>query len=217
MSNTVRVLVVEDEPLYRLGLCSQLFTCPGIEVVGAASSGDEAIELAERLEPDAVLMDIELGSEPNGITAGQAIKSSAPLTAVVLLSSHNNKEYLSIAEEAGGWSYLLKKNVHDTDTLMRAIKGAAWGLIVLDSELTEHLKPRIETPLARLAEEQVRVLVLASQGHTDGGIAAKLQLADEDVRRLLSDIYEAMDIPLDGDVDPRVKAVLAYLDQTRSV
>ena len=215
--NVVRVLVVEDEPLYRQGLFSQLSECPGIEVAGAASSGQEAIELAERLDPDVVLMDIELGGDPNGIQAGKAINSTLPHTGIVLLSSHSNKQYLTMAEESGRWSYLLKKNVHHTDTLVRAIQGAAWGLVVVDPELTEDLKPRIETPLARLSEGQLKVLVLVAQGYSDEDIAAQLKIDDErTVPEHLTDIYQVLDIEQDGQVESRVKAVLAYLDQTRS-
>ena len=217
MKNIVRVLVVEDEPLYRKGLCAQLSDCPGIEVVGAASNGEEAIELAERLDPDAVLMDIELGGATNGIQAGQAIKSASPVTGMVLLSSHNNRQYLALAEEAGGWSYLLKKNVLDVDTLVDAIEGSLWGKVVVDPQLMTGLTPRPGTPLSGLAEERIKVLELVAQGYSDAAIAVELQVADVGtVKEHLAAIYRGLDIPPNGDVDPKVKAVLAYLDQTRS-
>ena len=216
--NVVRVLVVEDEPLYRQGLCSQLSACTGIEVVGAASSGQEAIDLAEELDPDAVLMDIELGGEPNGIRAGQIIKSASPLTGMVLLSAHANKQYLAMAEEAGGWSYLLRKNVLDVDTLVDAIDGSLWGRVVVDPLLIAGLGPRPGTALSRLGKERVNVLELVAQGCSDVAIAAKLQISNgSTVREHLDGIYRGLDIPSDGEVDPKVKAVLAYLDQTLSV
>ena len=216
--NVVRVLVVEDEPLYRQGLCSQLSACPGVEVVGAASSGQEAIDLADKLDPDAVLMDIELGGEPNGIRAGQIIKSASPITGMVLLSAHNNKQYLAMAEEEGGWSYVLKKNVLDVDTLVDAIDGSLWGKVVVDPQLIAWLGPRPGTPLSRLGEERINALELVAQGLSDAAIAAKLQNPEEStVREHLNGIYRGLDIPSNGDVDPKVKAVLAYLDQTLSV
>ena len=215
--NIVKVLVVEDEPLYRQGICLQLSTYPGIEVVGAASNGQEGIDLAETLDPDAVLMDIELGGEPNGIQAGQAIKTASPLTGMVLLSAHKNRQYLAMAVP-NGWSYLLKKSVPDVDAVVEALEGSMWGKVTVDPELLTELEPRPGTPVSRLSEEQIELLELVAQGHADAAIAAKLQIADGvAVRERLADIYRGLGVPPDGDVDPRVEAVLAYLEQTHSL
>ena len=214
----VKVLVVEDEVLYRQMLVTQLSAFDDVEVVGEAPSGQEAIELAEELSPEVVLMDIQLQDEINGIEAGQNIMTAAPTTGIVLLSMHADKQVLeaTLGEGSSGWSYLLKTNVRDADTLARAIRGSAWGMVVVDPELTEGLQAREDTPLGRLTNEQLKLLELVAQGYTDAAIASKLRYgAVSAVGQHLTAIYEALDITSDGDVNPRVKAVVTYLEQTR--
>ena len=83
--------------------------------------------------PEVILMDIELGSGPNGIETGHLIKKEKPNVGIVILSVHKDKEYIASLsmEEASGWSYLLKQSVGDTAALSRAIEGAASGFVVL--------------------------------------------------------------------------------------
>ena len=106
----VSVLIVEDEGLFRDMLKISLNSLPGMEVVEAVSDGGAAIETAGQLQPDVVLMDIELGSEPNGIEAGKSIKQSHEDMGVIILSAHKDRQYLNMmaADEYSGWSYLLK-------------------------------------------------------------------------------------------------------------
>jgi DNA-binding NarL/FixJ family response regulator len=130
----VKVMIVEDEGLFRDMLKISLSPVPNLDVVGAVGDGNAAIESASRLDPDVILMDIELGSDPNGINAGRAIKSENPDTGIVILSSHRERQYISLiaVEESSGWSYLLKQSVSDAGALARAIEGAASGLVVMD-------------------------------------------------------------------------------------
>ncbi len=217
--NGITVLIVEDEHLFRQLLISQLSGHPEVTVVGDASSGQEAIEKADSLKPDVILMDIELGSGPNGIAAATTIRSAEPTTGIVLLSMHKDRQYLSatIADQAAGWSYLLKKNVRDAEMLVRAIKGSSWGMVVVDAELTDELRPRADTPLGSMTDEQLKLLELLAQGYTDAAIATKLHFTDgEAVQERLEAIYQTLGIESDGAVKPRVKAVVAYLGQSRS-
>lgn len=217
--SAVKVLIVEDEDLFRQMLISQLTAHPEIEVVGDTASGEEAIELADRLGPEVVLTDIELGRGINGIQVGKTIKSAAPTIGVVLLSVHNDKQFLSetIGDQPAGWSYLLKQNVRDAETLVRAIKGSAWGIVVVDPQLIEEQKPRDNTPLARLTTEQLTVLELVAQGYTDEAIAEKLSIGDAlGVRRVLEELYPILGLQRDDSIDPQVSAVIAYLEQSRS-
>ena len=163
---------------------------------------------------------IELGSRPNGIEASKAIRAASPTTGVVLLSAHNEKQFLAatIEEEPGGWSYLLKQNVRDTETLVRAISRASWGILTIDPQLTDGLEPKSDVPLGRLTGEGLNILELVAQGYTDAAIAAKLHIVDEVVvRGHLSGICQTPGIAPDAGVDSRVSLVLAYLDQTRSL
>ncbi len=89
--------------------------------------GNAAIQATGQMRPEVVLMDIELGSNPNGIEAGKAIKSNHPDMGMILLSAHKDREYVSLiaSDEMSGWSYVLRQSVTDADASVRAIEGVA--------------------------------------------------------------------------------------------
>lgn len=130
----VKVLIVENEGLFRDMLKISLGAIPNLEIVGAVCDGNAAIQATGQMRPEVVLMDIESGSDPNGIEVGKAIKSNHPDMGVILLSAHKEREYVSLiaSDEMSGWSYVLKQSVTDADALVRAIEGAACGLVVMD-------------------------------------------------------------------------------------
>ena len=109
---------------------------------------------------------------------------------------------------------LIKRNVRDIDTVLRAVKGAAWGLLVIDPTLTEALKPLQGAALSRLEPGQLKVLELLAQGHSNQAIARELVMEPTEVQRNLAQIYSSLEIDMRGDVDPRVAAVRTYLEQT---
>jgi DNA-binding NarL/FixJ family response regulator len=207
-----RVIVVEDEQSFRQMLLSQLSRDPQIDVVGEAASGEEAIELADELDPEVMLMDIELAGGMTGIEAGHRIKAKRPSMGIVLLSNHRAKQFIV---SMAGWSYLLKKNVRDLDAVARAIKGAAWGMIVVDPAITESLQPRSDSPLAQLEAEEVKVLELLAQGYSELAIAQEIGIRLSVVRSALSNVYFKLGILEDGRADPRVMAVRIYLEDTK--
>ena len=209
--SATRVVIVEDEPLFRQMLRAQLSADPELEVIGEADTGEAAIELARKLTPEVMLMDIELGEGITGIEAGYAIKAEHPTTGIVLLSNHKAKQFIV---SSGGWSYLIKRNVRDVDTVLRAVKGAAWGLLVIDPTLTEALRPKQGEALSRLEPVQLKVLELLAQGHSNQAIGRELIMEPTAVQRNLAKIYSLLEIDMRGEVDPRVAAVRTYLEQT---
>ncbi len=213
----VRVLVVEDEGLFRDMLRTALAAQPVVQVVAAAASGEEAVREAERVEPDVVLADIELGPGLNGIEAAARIRAKHDAMGVVLLSAHRDKQYIASlpAGEARGWSYLLKSSVTDTATLVRAIEGAAAGLVVLDPALVDALRPRPRSPVDALSERQRQVLALMAKGYSNGAIAQELVLTEKTVENYVGGIFQALGIDRGEAVHQRVKAVLAFLEGTQ--
>ena len=169
--SATRTIIVEDEPLFRHLIQSQLSKDPDIEVVGEASTGEDAIGLAERCKPEVVLMDIELGKGISGIEAGFAIKFARPNTGIVVLSSHVSKQFIV---NSGGWSFLLKRNVRDISSVSRAIRGASWGMLVIDPQITELLGPRMSTPLIKLTVDQLQLLERVAHGLSDAVIAQEM-------------------------------------------
>ncbi len=209
--SATRVLLVDDQRIFRVMLREILSAIPDIELLGEATNGHEAIEMAQRLAPDVVLMDIELGSEPNGIQAGHTIKAHRHATGIVLFSTHNVREFIV---NAPGWSYLLKNNVADVDTLVRAINGAAWGMVVVDPEVVEAMEAGSDTPLRRLSPGQTKVLELMTQGYDNANIATKLLINETVVEEWQDVIFHELSVEREDGVDPRAKAVSAYLGQT---
>lgn len=215
---SVRILIVENEGLFRDMLRTVLSTQNRMEVVGVATNGREAIALSEKLDPDVVLMDIELGSEPNGIQAAYTIKEKKPSIGIVILSMHYDRQYIASLpmDRASGWSYLLKQNIEDIGALARAIEGAVAGLMVLDPQVISALKPKPNTALSRLTPRQREVLELIAQGYNNAGIAEKLVIGEKAVENYINSIFQELGIDRNAQVHPRVKAVLTYLEETRA-
>jgi DNA-binding NarL/FixJ family response regulator len=209
----IKVMIVEDEGLFRDMLKISLGSVPNLEVVEAVSDGNRAIETAGRLRPDVILMDIELGSEPNGIAAGRAIKQEHPEIGIVILSSHRERQYLSLvaAEESSGWSYLLKQSVSDAGALARAVEGAASGLIVMDPTVVNSMKPRKGSITSGLTPRQQEVLSMMAQGYNNAAIAEKLVLGTKSVENYINAIYQELSLSHNGPLHPRVQAVLNYV------
>ena len=209
-----RTLIVEDEPLFRQLIQDQLSGDPNIDVVAEASTGEDAIGLAEEFQPDVVLMDIELGNGMSGIEAGFAIKFAWPDTGIVVLTSHISKQFIV---NSGGWSYLLKRNVQDISSVVRAIRGASWGMLVIDPQITEMLNPRTDTALGRLTVDQLRLLERVSHGLSDVAIAQEMEMEEPEIALRLIEICNVLGIQLDSRIDTRVAVVKAYIDQTRII
>ena len=209
----VKILIVEDEGLFRDMLKISLSSIPDLEVVGTVSDGDTAIETARRLLPDVVVMDIELGSEPNGIAAGRTIKEENSDIGIIVLSAHREREYLNLVtnDDYAGWSYLLKQSVSDAGSLVRAIEGAASGLVVMDPCVVNSMKPHTGSVSARLTPRQQEVLAMMAQGYNNAAIAEKLVLGTKSVENYINAIYQELSLSHDVALHPRVQAVLSYI------
>jgi DNA-binding NarL/FixJ family response regulator len=211
-----RVLIVEDEALFREMLLQFLDRQAKIEVVGAAGNGHDALRLVERTSPDVVLMDIELGSEPDGIRTAHLIKAAQPSVGIVILSMHRDKEFMAYIPErkATGWSFLLKQSIRDGAALVRAIEGASWGLVTVDPAVMERLRPRRRSILERLTLTQLGILREMTAGYTDSAIGKKLGMSEDTVSRMVMTIYDDLHITPYHALDQRVKAVLTFLKET---
>ena len=209
----------DDESLFREILVVALEKEPLINVVGAAVSGAEAIEMVKDTAPDVVLMDIELGDGPNGIIIATEIKKAFPKTGIVVLSAHRDKEFLAafLYEGTIGWSFLLKQSVADIRSLVRAIQSAAAGQVTMDPAVMSDLFPRHKSLLERLTFAQMEALMFMASGYADSAIAAELRIDEDLVGPLLQTIYSDLHIDKSGAVDQRVQAALVYLQETAQV
>lgn len=212
--DTTRIVVVDDEDLFRELLCHTLSAQQDLEVVGVAMDGESAVDVAREQKPDVVLMDIELPGEMDGIEAALKIKNERPETGIVILSSHNERRYVTSLpiDEIGGWAYLLKQTVPDMATLTRAIHGSKAGMVVLDPAVVANLRPRKGSAVARLTPRHQEVLQLLAQGHNNAGIAQQLSLSEKSVETYINTIYQELHLSKEPGIHARVKATLIYVE-----
>ena len=213
-----RLLVVDDEALFRELLCRTLSTEPGLEVVGVAGDGETAVRLAKQDKPDVVIMDIELPGKLDGIEASLQIKKERPKTGVVILSAHSERRYVTSLplEDIQGWAYLLKQTAPDLATVVRAIEGSKAGMVVLDPTVVAGLRPRQGSAVARLNPRHQEVLELLAQGYSNAAIAQLLKLSRKSVETYINAIYQELHLSHEQDIHARVKATLLYLESSRS-
>lgn len=211
-----RLIVVDDEPLFRELLRSTLSAEPGLDVVGVASDGESAVLLARKEKPDVVIMDIEMPGKLDGIEASLQIKRERPETGVVILSAHSERRYVTSLplEDMQGWAYLLKQTAPDLATVVRAIQGSKAGMVVLDPSVVSGLRPRQGSPVARLNPRHQEVLELMAQGYSNAAIARLLKLSRKSVETYINVIYQELQLSHEEDIHARVKATLLYLESS---
>jgi len=194
----IRVAVVDDQRLFTKGLSGLLEMLPGVEVVGVAYNGEEAVALCSEEEPDVVLMDISM-PKMDGISATREIKDLLPQTAVVILTGHEEDEHVFEGIKAGAQGYLLKDS--DPEDLSRAIHTVYAGNTIIAPDLAQKMlntfeggrpgKPRLAPPLTERELEVIRAL---SRGMSDRQIAQSLGISEKTVRNHTSNIYRKLHI-----------------------
>ena len=185
---TIRILIVDDHAIVRMGLASILGTKNDLEVVGDAEDGADAVRKAQRLAPDVVLMDIVM-PEMDGATATAEILKSCPGTKVLVLTSFGEADGIVHALDAGA-SGALMKNI-DYSELVEAIRSVAAGKSVIAPEIQKIL--RESPPIPELTERQRDILLSMSRGLTDADIATQLKLTPNSVREHITTIFNKLD------------------------
>jgi DNA-binding NarL/FixJ family response regulator len=189
----IRVLISDDHGVVRQGLRMFLSLDPDIQVVGEASDGREALEMARELVPDVVLMDL-LMPVMNGIEATRAIRSALPEVEVIALTSVLEDASVTDAIRAGAIGYLLKDT--NVEELHRAVRGAAEGRVQLAPEAAARLMREVrapESPEALTARES-EVLELLARGHANKQIASELYVSEKTVKAHVSAILKKLGV-----------------------
>jgi DNA-binding NarL/FixJ family response regulator len=174
-----RVVIADDHELARAGLRAMLTGQRGLEVVGEAANGHEALILCRRLQPDLALIDVRMPKQ-DGLATCRAIKQECQETSVILITIHENPEYLFEALKAGAAGYVLK-DISQPE-LITSVQGVLRGESMLNKELVMRLLQRLatqtphqeEVPTDRLSQREREVLQLLSQGQTNREIAQNL-------------------------------------------
>jgi DNA-binding NarL/FixJ family response regulator len=190
MGNKLKVLLVDDHALVRRGFRRMLEDEPTFQVVGEASDGLEAVDCAEKLQPDVIVMDCAL-PQINGIEASRRILACRPETAILMLSMHSEDTLVRQALEAGAKGYVLK-NAMDLD-LVSAIKKVAEGKTVLDPQISRggNLKGERDTGLT---PRELEILQHIVAGKSNKEIATQLNLSVNTVSVHRANIMDALGI-----------------------
>ena len=196
----VRILIVDDHTITRLGLRTLLHGVNGLEVVGEADSVVSAVAEASRLRPDLLLLDVRL-PDGTGFDACRQMQKLGLEIRVLILTSYADDETVFESIAAGADGYLLKEI--DSDGLLRAIKEVVAGKSVLDPAVTRRVLSRVrlreskvesKSKLELLSVQEGRVLALVAQGKTNKEIAAEMGLSDKTVKNYLSNAFDKLKI-----------------------
>jgi DNA-binding NarL/FixJ family response regulator len=189
---STRVLIADDHPVFRAGMVTVLQDLDGIEVVGQAADGDEAVAAVAEHRPDVVLMDLRMPGV-GGLEATARIRVEHPDTAVIVLTMDSDDDSIFAALRAGARGYLLKEA--DGLDIERAIDGVARGEAVFGSGIAERVlaffasgRRPTASPFPQLSPREHEVLELIAQGLDNPQIARRLVLSDKTVRNRVSDI-----------------------------
>ena len=193
----IKLLLADDQLMFRQGLASLLSLKTDLEVVGEASNGKEAIALAESLQPDIILMDVRMPI-CNGVEATKVIHQCFPWIKILVLTTFDNDEYVWQSLEAGALSYLLKST--SSDEVITALRSLNRGQSQLDSAIAQKVFARLK-PLTKKVDYQslfsnreLAVLRLLGQGKSNKEIAKSLHLSEGTVRNHLSNIFCKLDV-----------------------
>ena len=195
----IRVLLVDDHEVIRVGLRTVLGQTQGVTVVGEAGTMADAIQQTQRLRPDVILMDVRL-PDGSGVEACREILGALPGTRVIFLTSYDDDDSVLAAVLAGAHGYVLKEI--DSSALREAIRSVAKGQSILDSTVTERalrwlrgLHDLPATPGAdQLSSQEERVVALVAEGKTNKEIAVALGLSDKTVKNYLANVFQKLRI-----------------------
>lgn len=194
----LKVLVVDDHEVVRIGLTSLIGRHEGFEVVAQAATGTEAVEQAIRHQPDLVVLDVLL-PDKSGIEACREIRAACPNSRVLMLTSHANDEAVFQAIMAGASGYILKQV--GSNPLIDALKAVAGGASLLDPAVTTQVLDRMRQMARRsdpsqnlLNEQERKILSLIAEGKTNREIAHEIYLGERTVRNYVSNILSKLNL-----------------------
>ncbi|HET7058353.1 MAG TPA: response regulator transcription factor [Nitrospiraceae bacterium] len=200
-AHPIRLLMVDDHEVLRLGLRTLFSEAGGFELVGEAGTMAEAISMARELDPDVILMDVRL-PDGSGVEACREIRTQRPQTRVLFLTSYADDDAVLATIVAGAQGFLLKEV--GSEELLRAVRAVANGQSILDPAVTQRVLARVQTLSSSststepkeepLSPQERRVLALVAEGKTNKEIAVALNLSEKTVGNYLGNVFQKLNI-----------------------
>ncbi len=195
----LRILIADDHPLFRKGMRALLTATPGTEVVGEATTGQEAIELAAALQPDVILMDLQMPGI-NGIEATRQILHTSPHIRILVVTLFEDDASIFTALRAGARGYILKDA--QEEEMLRAIRAVGSGEAIFSPAIATRLMdffaaPRPAAPkeiFPTLTEREREILQMIARGRTNNDIAKELALSTKTVGNYVSNIFSKLQV-----------------------
>lgn len=196
MTEPIRVLVVDDHPLFRQGVVHSLDADPSLVVVGETSSGEEALRFARELLPDVVLLDISMPGW-SGLVTAEKITTACPATTIVMLTVSEDKDKLIAAFKAGARAYVLKGV--SARELTNVVRSAAAGEVYVSPSLAAEMlvsltQGKAPDPLQELTEREREILGLIGAGLTNRVIGERLFLSEKTIKHYVTNILQKLQV-----------------------
>ncbi|MCD2152298.1 response regulator transcription factor [Rhodococcus cerastii] len=192
MTTTIRVFLVDDHLVVRAGLRALLNTQPDVEVVGEASSGEEAATAIPSASPDLVMMDLDMGTGMHGAEAIKRLRSDGVDVPVLVFTTYDTDADLVRAVDAGAIGYLLKDST--PDEIFGAVRGAVAGRSVLSPTVASRLVQQMQRPQEALTARESELLSLLAEGMTNRELGKALFISEATVKTHLGHIYAKLGV-----------------------
>ncbi len=220
MSDPPTVALCDDSGIFRQGV-AMLLEASGVSVIASTGSGPELRAVLRKGLPDVVILDVRMPPThtDEGIQVAADLRRDHPGLGILVFSTYVEPDWATrlLREVPSGVGYLLKDNVTDAGTLIDALRRVAAGSIALEPQVVAAMldSARAESPLARLSEQERRVLALIAEGHSNEGIADRIGVSERTVESHVASIFRSLELPASPGVNRRVQAAVAFLHAHR--
>lgn len=199
MQQSIKIVLADDHGLVRKGIREYLETDPRMVIVGEATDGEQALELVRALQPDVILLDVQMPRK-NGIEVARQVRSEKLRCGILIVSAFDDDPYVMSALQAGANGYVLKTAA--PSELVHAVHEVHAGRLVLDDSLAQAVArhaadsamSRGNSPEAEVTLREIEVLRLIARGHTNKSIAAQLDISDRTVQGHIANIFDKLGV-----------------------
>lgn len=213
--DTIKIFIAEDQEYLREGITKVLVAQPGLQVIGSAKDGMDALQGILDLVPSIALLDIHM-PRMNGIEVARIVRAQQPAIGLLLLSQYDDLAYVHqfLGTDSVAKGYLLKSTLGDIASLFQAIKAVVSRQLVLDPQLAEQLLQNSASSLNHLTKQEQRILAEMARGLDNHGIAEALSIEKSTVENHINSIYSKLGIGQEPGRHRRVEAVLKFLQSS---